>query len=197
MASASTSVRLVLASASPRRSTLLAGLGVPFAVRPGSVDETPPPGLAADAVATHLAQRKARACPAGQAEVVLGADTVVEAADGELLGKPEDADDAARMLAKLSGTTHRVITGFALIRALPPLERIASVSTTITMRPLAAREIAEYVASGESAGKAGAYAIQETGDRFVTAVAGSWSNVVGLPLERLRECLEEIGLLPR
>jgi len=195
MTTASTSPGLVLASASPRRRDLLARLGVRFVVRPTDVDETPPAGLGPSEVAAALALRKARACPAADDELVLGADTVVAAADGELLGKPSDDRDARRILGKLSGTTHRVITGYALVRRAPGLECTGSVETRVTMRALEPDEIATYVATGESEGKAGAYAIQERGDRFVTRVEGSWSNVVGLPLEQVRARLTELGLL--
>lgn len=182
---------LILASGSARRRALLAELGLSFTVRAPDVDETPTPGLAPEQVAVELALRKARAVAASPSARVLAADTLVVAADGELLGKPLDAEDARRILKRLSGTTHRVITGTALLRHDPPLEIARATVTYVTMRPMSSAEIDAYVLSGESFGKAGAYAIQEHGDRFVTSISGSWSNVVGLPVEVVRELLEE------
>lgn len=182
--------RIVLASASPRRRVLLAQLGEPFEVRPADVDETPPADLAADEVAAALALRKARAIAAAPGDLVLGADTLVVGADGTLLGKPEDAADAERILGCLSGTTHRVITGVALVRGEPAFERSTAVVTWITMRTTTRDERAAYIATGEPFGKAGAYAIQEHGDRFVTRIVGPWDNVVGLPLDAVRGLLD-------
>jgi septum formation protein len=122
--------------------------------------------------------------------VVLGADTVV-ALGGLILGKPADQDEARRMLSGLSGTRHAVITGVAVIA--PGGDRlVASDVTHVTMRKIASREIDEYVASGEWVGKAGAYAIQETADRFVQSIEGSFSNVIGLPMELVERMLKEI-----
>src|SRR5262249_14311612 len=147
--------------------------------------------------AREIAERKARAVAATTDDPVLAADTIVVAANGEILGKPSDADDARRMLGLLSGTTHRVVTGVCL--ATRPRARLpaGSATTRVTMRPLAAAEIADYVATGESFDKAGAYAIQETGDRFVTKVDGSWTNVVGLPLETAELLLRAAGIETR
>lgn len=185
---------LVLASASPRRRELLIRLGVAFTVAPADVDETPLAGLPAEAAAQAVALKKATAIAGRETPPILAADTMVVTADGEILGKPADAEDARRMLRKLSGTTHRVVTGVAFIRdrAQPPV--IANDTTWVTMRPLSASEIDDYVASGESFDKAGAYAIQETGDRFVTQVRGSWTNVVGLPLELVAPMLRDAGI---
>ena len=122
----------------------------------------------------------------------LGADTVVVSARGELLGKPEDASDARRILRSLSATTHRVITGVAVV--IGETERVSSETTRVTMGRMSAAEIDAYIASGECFGKAGAYAIQETGDRFVTHIDGSWSNVVGLPLALTTRLLAEVGI---
>lgn len=182
-----TTFRLVLASSSPRRKQLLADAGYVF-------DVASPPmveprllyeGLAATQQAESLAYFKAKSVAERNPNVwVLGADTVVASEDDCIFGKADDADEARRMLAQLSGTRHHVITGVAM---LGPSRRriICSDVTAVTMREMADAEIEEYVASGEWIGKAGAYAIQETADKFVTKIEGSWSNVVGLPMELL------------
>jgi len=185
---------LVLASASPRRRELLARLGVEFRVEPVDVDETPRPGDGGEDAARDIATRKALVVARTTDDPVLGGDTIVVAADGEFLGKPLDAADARRILAKLSGTTHRVITGVCLATARGARTTSAVETTAVTMRPLGAAEIDAYVASGESFGKAGAYAIQETGDRFVVRVEGSRTNVVGLPLESVARLLRDAGV---
>jgi septum formation protein len=123
---------------------------------------------------------------------VLGADTEVAVGD-TVLGKPRDREHAREMLRSLSGTTHRVLTGVCLLDARSGARLEGVARTRVTMRALADAEIGAYVDSGEGDDKAGAYAIQETGDRFVTRVDGSWSNVVGLPMELLRGLLEQAG----
>lgn len=178
---------LILASASPRRRRLLEDAGIPFLVREPSVEEWAPEWGDPHAVALANARAKALAVPG---DVVLGADTVV-AVGHRLLGKPRDAEDARRILKTLSGTTHSVVTAVVLAAGGRTLER--SVETRVTMRPMSEEEISAYVASGESMGKAGAYAIQEKGDRFVTRVEGPWDNVVGLPVEAVRELLRLAG----
>jgi septum formation protein len=185
---------LVLASASPRRRELLTRLVPEFRVEVSGADESPSPGRAPEAAAREIAERKARAVAAGTDEPVLAADTIVVAADGEILGKPRDAGDARRMLRLLAGTTHRVITGVCLATRRGARLAGASTTTRVTMRRLAPEEIEDYVATGESFDKAGAYAIQETGDRFVTKVDGSWTNVVGLPLETAERLLRAAGI---
>jgi len=188
---------LVLASASPRRRELVARLVGEFRVEVPGVDETLPPGVAPESAARAIAERKARVVATATDEPVLAADTIVVAESGEILGKPSDADDARRMLGALSGTTHRVITGVCLAGGRGARLAGASATTRVTMRPLAPEEIAAYVATGESFDKAGAYAIQETGDRFVTGVDGSWTNVVGLPLETVDRMLRAAGIVTR
>ncbi len=182
-------VRLTLASASPRRRRLLAEAGIPCSVQVPRVGEEAPERGDPHAVALRNAHAKARAVPGG---AVLAADTVVALGD-RLLGKPSDGPDARRILATLSGTTHRVVTGVVLRAAGRLFER--SVETGVTMRPLSEEEIDGYVASGEPMGKAGAYAVQETGDRFVVALDGPFDNVVGLPMDAVRALLREAGLL--
>ena len=164
---------------------------------PADADETLPPGLAPGEASTVLAERKARLVADRTELPVLAADTLVVAADGGVLGKPASASEALAMLRRLSGTTHRVITGVTcLARRRSDPARSAAAVTRVTMRPLRDEEARAYAASGEPFGKAGAYAIQEKGDRFVTRVEGSWSNVVGLPLEIVGPMLREAGVLP-
>jgi septum formation protein len=180
---------LILASTSARRRGLLREAGVDFEVIPPAVAEpTAPARLPPAARAEALAYLKARSVWDGRADVpVLGADTLVAVGD-ELLGKPADEADARRMLSRLGGTRHAVITGVAVIWP-DGRRRIASARTHVTMRPMTPDELAGYLASGEWVGKAGAYAIQETADRFVVGIKGSWSNVVGLPMELVGEML--------
>ena len=183
----------MLASSSPRRRELLAELGVDFRVTHVHVDETLP-GVGPEEAARLLAERKARSADVEPRATVVAGDTLVVTADGEILGKPRDEEDAVRILSSLGGTTHRVITGICVSRDEPPFHASDAVTTRVTMRALTEDEVRAYVATGESEGKARAYAIQEHGDRFVTRVDGSWSNVVGLPLERLGELLADAGV---
>ncbi|MBN1554874.1 MAG: septum formation protein Maf [Phycisphaerae bacterium] len=182
--------RLILASASPRRRELLARAGYDFDVQPPVMDEPNhlPAGLPPVSHAESLAYFKARGVAETRSDArVLGADTVV-AAGGRILGKPSDADDARRMLTELSHNQHAVITGVALLG--PGEERVIAADVThVTMRPMSPEEIEDYVASGEWQGKAGAYAIQETADRFIVSLEGSFTNVVGLPMELLGRLL--------
>ena len=192
---------LLLASASPRRRALLAAAGVDFRVEPVGVDETLPPGLAPEVAAAHLAERKARASlerHGGEPLWILAADTVVGLCEGDgwrLLGKPEGPEEAARMLRALSGSRHRVVTGVCVARALDGALETRTETTGVTMRPIQAAEVQAYVASGEWRDKAGGYAIQETADRFVTALeGGGFDNVVGLPVALSLELLAGLGL---
>lgn len=181
---------LLLASASPRRRELLEEAGVEFLILPVDVDETPPPGLPPEEVVVTLAERKARAAAARtHHRPVLGADTVV-ALDGEILGKPSSPGDAGVMLRRLSGRAHEVWTGICLLPTEPGTPRTRAERTSVTFRELTLPEIAEYVAGGEPRDKAGSYAIQGEGGKFVENVEGSLSNVIGLPVETLREMLE-------
>jgi septum formation protein len=182
---------LVLASGSPRRRELLQGLGLRFTVRAADVDETPHPGEAPDAYVLRLAEEKARA--AGRpGELVLAADTTV-VVDGEILGKPEDDADAARMLGLLSGREHEVLTGVAVLDALEGRSVSEMARSAVRMAALTPGEIAWYVATGEPRDKAGAYAIQGLGSLFVEAVAGNYSNVVGLPIPTVYRLFGELG----
>ncbi len=179
---------LILASASPRRRALLEAAGIPFRIVVPELIEDAPERGDPHAVALANARRKAQAV-AG--DLVLGADTVV-AVKGRLLGKPRDGADAIGLLRALSGTTHVVVTGVALKAAGRLLER--TVETRVTMRRLREDEIEAYARSGEGMGKAGAYAIQETADRFVTRLEGPFDNVVGLPVDAVRALLREAGV---
>ena len=182
---------VVLASASPRRSELLKQLGVAFEVIPAEADEISPKHLSPHEVCQVNAHRKARAVARVHPdELVIGADTVV-ALGTTIFGKPKNTLDAQRMLKALSGKTHQVITGIALMHLSARRERLFAVSTTVTFRKLNAADISEYVAEVHTFDKAGAYAIQEHGEMIVERIEGSFSNVVGLPLERLDRELRE------
>ncbi len=174
-------VRLILASASPRRARLLASAGIAFDQRPADIDESPLEGESPEGYVVRLAEEKARAAwrPGFRA---LGADTAV-VTGREVLGKPRDERDARRMLRSLSGRSHRVLTGVAVFDggACATLY----VETRVRFRELREVEIRAYVASGEPLDKAGSYAIQAGAAAFVESVEGSYSNVVGLPLDEV------------
>jgi septum formation protein len=189
---------LVLASASPRRCELLTQAGFSFQVHPAHICEEPRPNEDPVAYVTRLAREKAQAVyneilrtlspdfwtleslnQNRQSLIVLGADTTVTL-DGHILGKPSDATDAACMLRLLSGRTHRVITGIALVTAAST-QATAEV-TTVQFLVLSEQEIAAYIATGEPMDKAGAYAIQGRAARWIPRIEGDYSNVVGLPL---------------
>jgi len=188
-------MRLVLASSSPRRVEVLRNAGFEFEIIPARVDESPRPGESPVALAERLAREKAedvaaRLAPDNDA-VVLGADTVVVGDDGSLLGKPSSSADAAAMLEKLSGRTHEVITGIALVAAGGGRTRLAHERTRVSFRDVSRPEIDAYVASGEPLDKAGAYAIQGRAGRFVTRIEGCYFNVMGLPLSLVDRMLRE------
>jgi septum formation protein len=188
---------LVLGSASPRRAALLRDLGLDFVVHASDVPEIPLPGEDAVAFARRAARDKALAVArARAADWVLAADTVV-AIDGEVLGKPRDDDEARRMLRTLSGRFHRVITAVVLTHPGAGAADEVAVESTVEFRVLGAGEIDAYVATGEPFDKAGAYAIQGGASGFVRSVGGSYSNVVGLPLDEVRLLLARHGLLPK
>jgi septum formation protein len=182
---------LVLASASPRRQELLRCAGIPFDVQPAHIAEDPLPGEGAKDCAERLAREKALAV-AGQRpqDCVLGADTVV-VVDGQLLGKPSDTADAARMLRMLSGRAHEVITGVCLVAG--GRCSVISETTRVTMSEISEKEITDYVASGEPMDKAGAYAIQGIASRWIPRIEGDYSNVVGLPVAVVFRMLREIS----
>ena len=186
---------LILASASPRRRELLTQAGFSFVVHPAHIPEDPHPDEDPIAYVVRLAREKAQAV-FGQLQAgaetaaglaVLGADTTVTL-DNHILGKPEDAADAARMLRLLSGRTHRVITGVAVVTA--GAVEVAAEVTGVTFLGLCEQEIADYIASGEPMDKAGAYAIQGRAARWIPRIQGDYFNVVGLPIALVSTMLE-------
>ena len=186
---------LILASGSPRRVALLGELGVSFQTVVSDAPETIDPSLSSEAQAVALAERKARAVATRLEEgIVLGADTIV-VLDGELLGKPADDADAMRMLRRLSGREHRVVTGIAVVDARAGSLRPTAVVSIVRFRPLSDGEISRYVATGEPRGKAGAYAIQGHGGSLVSALEGCFNNVVGLPLCETARLLRAAGVI--
>lgn len=183
-------VRLVLASASPRRVELLTAAGFTFDVRPAEIDETVEPGEDAVAYVRRVAWKKATAICREPGSFVLAADTTV-AVDEAILGKPADAEDARRMLKMLAGRTHAVFTGITVLG--DGGEHSAVATTRVRFLPLADSEIDWYVASGEPFDRAGAYAIQGRASRFVDWIEGSYSNVVGLPVSLVYQVMREAG----
>lgn len=185
-------MRLILASGSPRRRELLAGLGLKPEVRPVDIDETPRPGEDAETYVGRLAEEKARE-RAEPGELILAADTVV-AIDGELLGKPEDPEDARRMLRRLSGRAHNVLTGVAVFDPASDRLQLEVVTTAVVFNPLSEEEIHWYVQGGEPMDKAGAYGIQGQAALFIERLDGNYSNVVGLPLPAVYRLLQSAGV---
>jgi septum formation protein len=189
-------MRLVLASASPRRAELLRAAGYTFEIVRVDVDERLHDGEAAAIYVRRLAAEKSAAAAATLAHardsdvVVLGADTSV-VVDGQVFGKPRDDGDAERMLGVLSGRAHAVMTGISLRRGAYELGRV--ITTTVVFATLSRGDISWYLASGEGRDKAGAYAIQGLASRFVTSIDGSYSNVVGLPVATVHELLTDIA----
>jgi septum formation protein len=180
---------LILASQSPRRAELLRNAGFSFEVRPADVDESLHEGEAPIDYVQRLAREKAltvlRSVPEGA--VVLGADTTV-VVDGESLGKPENPEDARRMLSRLSGRGHQVMTGVCIASNAAEGQIVAAVAVEVTdveFTVLSSEEIADYVASGEPMDKAGAYAIQGRASRWIPRIRGCYFNVVGLPVARI------------
>jgi septum formation protein len=185
-------VRLVLASASPRRRELLAAAGFEFDVEPAEVDETRWPDEPATAYVVRVARQKAASVAARHPDrPVLGADTAVVLGQ-HVLGKPADPADASRMLDRLSGRAHQVVTGLALTLRGQTYAEVEQ--TAVWVSTLSASDIAWYVASGEPMDKAGGYAIQGLASRFIPRIEGSYSNVVGLPMATLLQLLRRAGL---
>jgi septum formation protein len=184
-------MRLLLASASPRRADLLRAAGFTLEVRPSRVDERREAGERPDAYVRRLARAKAGAISAGDGtDAIVAADTVV-VVDDLVLEKPADDGEAAVMLTRLAGRRHEVLTGVAV--RLGATERAHVERTRVLMAPMSAGEIAWYVASGEGRDKAGAYAIQGLASRFVVSIEGSYGNVVGLPVAVVYRLLREVG----
>ncbi len=191
-------LELVLASQSPRRRELLENANYQFRVSPVEVSENIEVNLNPQENASHLATKKAKACLAFYNELnspgflVLGADTLV-VLDDQVLGKPRDFSQARDFLLRLSGKTHSVITGLSLIESCSTKSWQGFDETIVTFRDLSLAEIDTYVATGEPMDKAGGYAIQGLAAKFVSSYSGSWSNVVGLSLEKLERALKENG----
>lgn len=189
---------LILASKSPRRSELLADYGYDFRVQPPQVPEPPLTDQLADptdlvqTLAHFKAIQVAKRFPKA---VVLAADTVAALA-GRVFGKPEDQDHARQILSTLAGTRHEVITGVAIIHLQASKKLIYHERTAIHMRPLTDHQLDQYIRSGAWQGKAGAYAIQEGADQYIQRIDGSFSNVVGLPMELTKRMLEQFAILP-
>ena len=187
-------MKLILASASPRRAEVLRDAGFHFTVLSSAIDETPYPDESPQDLVLRLAQSKAdlAAARAVGPAILIAADTEV-VLDGHIFGKPRSSDDARSMLEKLSGRLHTVLTGVALIR-LPDVERRSFVEATLVQfAPLSDEEIGRYLATGEPHDKAGAYAIQGYAARYIPRIEGCYFNVVGLPVARLQHSLTELG----
>jgi septum formation protein len=186
---------LILASGSPRRRELLTAAGIPFTATSADLPEIQRPGESPRAFALRMAEEKARAVAVDHpGEDILGADTIV-VVEGEVLGKPQDAADAARMLRRLSGREHEVITGVCLIRA-GSSARTEAVTTVVRFVDLTEREITDYISSGEPMDKAGAYAIQGLASKWIPEIRGEYANVVGLPVATVWKMLREAGVDP-
>jgi len=190
------STRLILASASPRRSDLLRQAGIRFEVRPAHIPEVMKADESPVAFAQRLAYSKAL-CVAEQigrlpARLVLGADTIV-VLDGEVLGKPRDPDHALELLERLTGREHSVVTAVALVASDTLRVWQTAVTSRVEMRAAARDELIAYVATGETLDKAGGYAVQGGARSFVTRICGSETNVIGLPLDETVELLGEAG----
>ena len=182
---------LILASQSPRRKWILSEMGLTYTVRVSNADETPPAGATPKEAAVAVAARKAGTVERERDDVVIGADTTVLTPDGEVFGKPHSREEAERMLRALSGRTHVVITGIAVLRGDTLLQR--AVETRVRFRDLTAAEIEAYIDTGEPFDKAGAYGIQGRAAWLVDVIDGDFFNVVGLPVAPLGEMLREVG----
>ena len=187
---------LILASASPRRAELLRLIGLDFEVRPALVDETPRQGEEPISLAARLARTKALAISdLKSTALILAADTIV-VLDGAILSKPADLDEAREMVTRLAGRTHEVVTAMAL-RSNPEGEFISeTVVSRVEFEPMSEEAVDWYVATGEGLDKAGAYALLGAGALFIRAIDGSYTNVIGLPLERLYPYLRRFRILP-
>jgi septum formation protein len=189
-------MKLILASASPRRAEILAAAGIPFEVRAAMVDESRLPGESPEEMVKRLAGEKANAVARignlSGPHIILGADTVV-VADEEILGKPGNADGARQMLLKLRGREHRVITGFALLRTQDGSIRSGHEATRVWFSGMTEPEIDFYIATNEPLDKAGAYAIQGIAGRYIPRIEGCYFNVVGLPIARVWDALKDLG----
>ena len=184
-------MQIILASASPRRRELMGLYGVPFTIRAADIDETMDPGKPPFDEVARVSRCKALAVSREPEDVVVAADTIV-VCQGEVLGKPRDKEDAARMLRLLSGSTHQVMTGCTVLQG-SRAETFTQV-TQLHFRPLSEKEIHRYIATGEPMDKAGAYGIQGYGALLVEGIEGDYFNVVGLPVCRLGRMLARFGV---
>src|ERR1700756_3120779 len=187
-------MKLILASSSPRRAEILANAGMPFNVLSSAVDESPYPGELPVALVQRLANAKADLVTAraiGPA-IILAADTVV-VLDDKILGKPNSLEEARHMLQQLSGRTHSVLTGVALVRLPDGERRQFTESTLVHFRPISDEELSSYLATEEPYDKAGAYAILGQAGRYIPRIDGCYFNVVGLPLSHTLSALHELG----
>ena len=184
--------KLVLASSSPRRREMLSRLGLEYRLAATQVDEELLPGESGPDAAQRLARLKARAVEPDPGEAILAADTLV-VLEGRIMGKPAGPEEAAHMLARLSGAEHQVLTGFCLRQTASEHHGLGV--SRVRFRELSHAEIAAYVASGEPLDKAGAYAVQGLGAALVKEVSGSYTNVVGLPLAAVVELMLQQGII--
>ena len=183
-------MNVILASQSPRRKELMGLFHIPFTVRVSDADETMDPNAPAAEQVALVSRRKAEAVPREAEDVIIAADTIV-VCDGEILGKPRDAADASRMLHKLSGRDHQVMTGMTILRG--DQVRVCTEITDIHFRDLTDREIDAYIRTGEPMDKAGSYGIQGGAALFAERMVGDYYNVMGLPVCRLGQLLREIA----
>lgn len=190
--------QFILASASPRRRDLLRKAGYCFEIVPSEVDESvfDTDGVTSEEHTKVLALAKAKDVAARFPNaIVMGSDTVVDL-DGEIIGKPDDADHAEEITRKLFSKPHLVITGLALVCLEKNIEIVEADTTIVYPRKLTEAQIADHIQNGQWQGKAGAYGIQETGDAFVDRIEGSFTNVMGLPMELTQHLLGQLNILP-
>ena len=191
----SNSGTIILASASPRRTELMALAGIEFSVVPADIDEAVLPGEKPSEHVMRLSREKADAVVGTTAgRFFIGADTVV-VLDDRILGKPADDAEAFRMLSALSGRNHEVVTGFSVFDKVSGIRVTRSVHTEVTFKELSEAEIRAYIATGCPMDKAGAYAMQGGAVHFIRSICGSYTNVIGLPMTELYETLSQLGAL--
>ncbi len=186
--------KIVLASASPRRKELLEKLGIPFQVEASEFTESGVQSLTPVETVKFLSLEKARMVSKKYPDALIIAADTIGVLDGKIIGKPDGAGDAVRMLRELSGRTHKVITGFTIMDSGTGKTLTRTVATEVTFRKLSRREIEAYVATGEPLDKAGAYAIQGLGAVLVKEIKGDYYNVMGLPLSALAAALKRFGV---
>ncbi|GMT42313.1 MAG: Maf-like protein [bacterium] len=187
-------IELALASASPRRSEILASLGLRFTVDAANIDEVVLPGESSDEMVRRLALGKAETVAGRRRNsLVIGADSIVTI-NGRIIGKPESAEHAGEILSSLSGKTHEVITGMAFVRAVENLKKVLICRSSVTFYELGKEKINDYISTGEYKGKAGAYAIQGRGAELVKSYDGSFTNIVGLPIRELLRFIIGYGM---